>query len=263
MFSGGDDDDMDVGETIGKGVGVLVAPLAALGSFLRGARLFHAQGVVYRAEVSAAATDGALGALAERLAGPALVRLSWGGPVLGVAVRFGTGPVAVPSPGTRVQDLILISARSLRELPIAARLTEARDFLANDYYTIARYRAAGLGLVELRLVAHEGVGEARSADSAEAPRLLRLERKVAAGSAVLGLEVRQIAPGAPWQPLATITLTARAEIDQEALELDPYHADLGLEPAGFVQGLRWAVYPASHLGRRLRRRLEAWLSRRR
>jgi hypothetical protein len=254
---------MDVGETIGKGIGVLLAPLAALGSFLRGERLFHADGVVYRAEASAAAKDGALGALAQRLAGPAIVRLSRGGPVLGVAVRFGTPPVAVPGPGTPVQDLILISVRDLRELPIAARLTDARDFLANTYFTIAHSRAAGLGEVELRLVPRERIAEAREASSVEASRAARLEREVAAGAAVFQLELRQIAPGAPWQALVTVTLTERADIDQEALRFNPCRADLGLEPAGFVQGLRWAVYPASQLGRDLRRWIETALSRRR
>jgi hypothetical protein len=254
--------DMDVGETIGKGISALVAPLAALGGFLRGARLFHAEGVVYRADVRAIATEGALGALAERLAGPAIVRLSrGGGSVLGVAVRFGTPPVVVPEPGTPVQDLLLISVRRLVELPAAARLTDVHDFLANTYYTIARSRAAGLGLVELRLVPVERIGEARSALGVDASRDARLERDVALGAAVLRLELRQIAPGAPWQPLDTITLTARADIDQAKLRFNPYHASLGLEPAGFLQGTRWAVYPASELGRALRRALGAWWSR--
>lgn len=256
---------MDVGETIGKGISVLLAPLVALGSFVRGARLVHAEGVVYRADVRAitteGTTEGAPGALAQRLAGPAIVRFSHAGSVLGIGVRFGTPPVAVPEPGVPVQDLILISVRSLLDLRKAARLTDVHDFLANTYYTLARSRAAGLGLVELRLVPHEAVGEARSALSVDASRNARLEREVAAGAAALQLELRQIAPGAPWQPLDTVSLTARIDIDQGKLRFDPYHAGLGLEPAGFLQGLRWAVYPASQLGRELRHALAAWWSR--
>ncbi len=95
---------MDAGETIGKGISVLVAPLAALGSFLRGARLVHTHGEVYRADVSDDATVGAQRTLAQRLAGPAIVRLSASGGALGVAVRFGTPPVSVPAPGTAFQD---------------------------------------------------------------------------------------------------------------------------------------------------------------
>ncbi len=244
--------DMDVGETIGKGVGVILAPLAAVGSFLRGARLVHAQGVVYRADVRATAEEGALGALAERLAGPAIVRLSSAGAALGAALRFGAGAP---------QDLILLSLRSLRDLPIAARLTDGRDYLANTYFTIARSRAAGLGEVELRLVPRERIGVARDAiEGAGGDRDARLAREVAAGAAVFDLELREIASGAPWQPLAVITLTGRAEVDQEALRFNPYHAGLGLEPAGFLQGLRWAVYPAAQLGRALRRELAEWWS---
>jgi hypothetical protein len=252
---------MDTGEMIGKGVSVLLAPLAALGSFLRGARLFHPRGVVYRADVRAEVTEGAVGVLGRRLAGPALVRLSSAGPVLGVAVRFGSPPVAVPSQGTPLQDLILLSVPRLADLPVAARLTEPRDFLANSYYAIAHSRAEGLGVVELRLVPRERIGEARSALDADTARDDRLEREVAAWAAVFELEVRQVARGAPWQPVATVTLTGQAEVDQEKLDLNPYHDGLGLVPAGFLQGLRWAVYPASQLGRRLRRGLDAWRSR--
>jgi hypothetical protein len=76
---------------------------------------------------------------------------------------------------------------------------------------------------------------------------------------VLRLEVQQDEPDAPWEPLADVTLREPADIDQEALGFDPFRAGLGIEPVGFVQGLRWAVYPASQLGRALRRRLSSAL----
>ena len=62
---------MDVGGAIGRVLGVLVAPAAAVSSFIRGARIFHPDGVVYRADVHADITEGALGRLAGRLAKPA------------------------------------------------------------------------------------------------------------------------------------------------------------------------------------------------
>lgn len=251
---------MDLGETIGKGIGVLLAPLAALSSFGRGTRLFHADGAVYRAEVRADVTDGALGALAHRLAGPAIVRVS-AGAVPGVAVRFGTAPVAAPAPGTLVQDLILLSVRSLLQLPIAAWLTDARGFLANTYFAIGQARAAGLGLVELRLVPAALRAAGGAPAGVEEDRFARLDRRVAEGTAALRLELKRIEPTAPWQDVATMTLTGRADLDQEALGFNPYRARLGLEPAGFLQGLRWAVYPASQLGRDLRHRLAAWWAR--
>ncbi len=156
--------------------------------------------------------------------------------------------------------MIFLSVPRLIDLPIAAKLTDARDFLANTYFTIAHSRAPGLGLVELRLVPRERIGEARSALTVEATRAARLAREVAAFAAVLQLELRQISPGGQWEPVATVTLTGRADVDQEKLDFDPYHDGLGLSPAGFLQGLRWAVYPASQLGRRIRHRLDAWWS---
>ncbi len=248
---------MDVGGTIGKVLGLLLAPPAALGSFLRGTRLVHARGVVYRAEVRADAAELALGALARRLVGPAIVRLSTGGSALGVAVRFRTTPAAAAAPGALVQDLVFLSVPHLWQIPIAARLTDEHDFLANTYFTIARSRVAGLGLVELRLVPQAPAGEvpAGSVATVDEERRERLDRATLAGTAVLHLELRPVVPGATWQALATLTLTGRAHLDAEALRFNPYHAALGIEPAGFLQGLRWATYPASQIGRALRRRL--------
>ncbi|MEO5730419.1 MAG: hypothetical protein ABI134_21320, partial [Byssovorax sp.] len=65
---------MDLGGAIGRATGVLAAPVAALSSFIRGARIFHPEGVVYRADVHADVTEGALGEIGRRLAGSALAR---------------------------------------------------------------------------------------------------------------------------------------------------------------------------------------------
>ncbi len=118
---------MDVGGALGRAIGLLIAPAAAVSSFIRGARIFHPDGVVYRADVLADATEGALGKLGRRLAGPALARFSGGTrrekpgtsprDLLGVALRFNTPPVAVPGPDSRSQDLLLISVQHLWQLP--------------------------------------------------------------------------------------------------------------------------------------------------
>jgi hypothetical protein len=252
---------MDIGGAIGRGVGVLFAPVAAIGSFVRGARVFHPEGVVYRADVYADVTDGALGKLAGRLAGPALVRLSSAmrhvkagtspRDILGVALRFNLPQGASPGPRSRPQDLLLLSIAHLWQVPIGALLTNPRDFLANDYHAISPFRVDGVGVVTFRLVPEVGAAE----DEEETGRLERLEQAVRQGRAVFRLQVKSEERGAAWKALATLALRKSVDIDQEGLRFSPFHDGAGLEPVGFVQGLRWAVYPASQAGRELRRRL--------
>lgn len=251
---------MQVREAIGRGVGIFLAPAAAMGSFVRGARLFHADGVVYRAEVRAVAKGGARRALAQRLVGPALVRLSNGmhrrragedpPDVLGVALRLHPGSGEEPEAGSDAQDLLLDSFRHLWQVLVAARTTDPRDFLANTYYATVPFHAPYAGDVELRLVPVQESPEGED-------RFDRLARAVKAGTAVLRLETRLRERDALWEPVADVVLCEAAGVDQEALRFNPFRTGLGLVPFGFVQGLRWAVYPASQLGRALRRRLSS------
>src|SRR4051812_39945970 len=107
---------MGAREVVGRVIGVLAAPFAAMGSFLRGARIFHPDGVLYRAEVRAVAAT----ALARSLEGPALVRLSgalWREKpgseppdILGVAVRLQPGEQTA-------QDLLFATFRTALALP--------------------------------------------------------------------------------------------------------------------------------------------------
>ncbi len=252
---------MDIGEAIGRVFGVLVAPAAAMGSFVRGARIFHPDGVVYRADVHADVTEGALGKLAGRLAGPALVRLSSATQrekagtsprdILGLALRFNTPPGAGPAPGARSQDLLLLSIQHLWQLPAGALLTKPRDFLANDYHALLPFRVDGPGVVKFRIVP-----EADAARGDEGMgRLERLEDAVRRGGAVLHLQVKGEAHGAEWEALATVVLRERVNVDQADLQFSPFHNGAGIEPVGFFQGLRWAAYHGSQVGRALRRRL--------
>lgn len=252
---------MDIGGAIGRGIGVLAAPVAAIGSFVRGARIFHPDGVVYRADVHADVKEGALGELASRLAGRALVRLSGATrrekagtsprDILGVALRFNAPRGADPAPGSRSQDLLLISIQHLWQLPFGALLTNPRDFLANTYHALLPSRVDGLGVVKFQIVP-----EAFAAEGEEAMwRLERLEHAVRRGRAVMHLQVKGAERGAEWKALATVVLRERVNIDQAELRFTPFHDGAGIEPVGFVQGLRWAVYPASQAGSALRRRL--------
>ena len=58
-----------------------------------------------------------------------------------------------------------------------------------------------------------------------------------------------------WQALSTVVLRERVNVDQADLHFSPFRAGAGMKAVGFFQGLRWAVYPASQVGRELRRRL--------
>ncbi|HSN99503.1 MAG TPA: hypothetical protein VLS89_14505 [Candidatus Nanopelagicales bacterium] len=249
---------MIVQQAIGRALGRLAAPLTFLGSLARGARIFHPEGVVYRAEVQPLVEEGALGRLGQRLAGLALVRLSGGilpwpasgrlPDVLGVAARFRDSEDLRPELMRGDQDLLFVTARSLLTLPIAPFTTNVDDFLANVYFAILPFKLEGLGEVELRLVPEttSPPGDNRRARLAEA---------VAADEATLRLEV-QIEGGAEgWIPVAAIHLREQLPIDQGELRFDPGTAAMGLVPHGVLQWTRPAAYAASQAGRRLARRL--------
>lgn len=64
------------------------------------------------------------------------------------------------------------------------------------------------------------------------------------GQAVLVLEA-QASLLSPYQPLAEVRVARRLDLDQEALRFSPFRTGRGIEPRGFVHGLRRAVYPVS------------------
>jgi hypothetical protein len=240
---------MGATEVIGRVIGALAAPFAAMGSLIRGARIFHPDGVLYRAEVRAVAAT----TLARALEGPALVRLSgamWRDEpgaerpdILGVAVRLQPGePTA--------QDLIFATFRSALTLPLGPFTTDAHDYLGNIYYTALPSLAPELGRVELRLVPEPvPPQEMPGCDRAE-----RLQHAVVAGLAVLWLEVRPLRAGASWRRLAGVELRERLPGGGADLRFNPFLAGLGIQPTGLLQAVRSVVYPASQLGRSLARR---------
>lgn len=236
---------MSLTKLIGRFAGVGVAPLAALVSAARRARTFHPDGVLYSAEVRALGDE----PLSRALEGEALVRLSgatWRWPagahrpdVLGIALRFHPAEA-------REQDLLFATFNHVIALPFAPLWTDAGDFLSNEYGTALPSRVKGLGRVEFRLAP-----EAPS--PAGADRNERLERAVAQGSASFTLEARERGLRRRRHPLARITLRERIEGGGADMRFNPFYAGLGIEPAGFFQGVRSVVYPASQLGRTLTR----------
>ncbi len=238
-----------VGEALGRGVGLLLAPVVAAASRLRGARALHPAGMVCAAEVESVARDEALLPLAKRLAGAAIVRMSgalWkheGAPeLLGCAIRFRGDRPRTPELAPADQDLLFATFRSLWSLLPATLRTRQHDYLHNDYYTVGVYEAPGLGWVELRLV------PAQSVASTGGSRDERLAQAMRSGAAELRLELRRARRGAPWQPLCEVRLVGPLAFD-EALEFSPFHAGQGLEPRGALHALRLAPYEAGQRAR--------------
>jgi hypothetical protein len=239
---------MNATETLGRALGVVLAPLTAAGSLVRRARLFHPDGVVYRAEVTPLGNR--VSSAAERLAGPALVRLSnawWKGgkewpDILGVAIRFrGTADIT-PMPGPGDQDLLLATMRSAWTLPFAPLTTNPHSFLSNDYHGALPFDVEGLGRAHLSLLSPQLPSDRR-------PRAEALEAAVTRGVVVFELWARLHGRGARIEPLVAVRLLERVSIDQEALRFDPFREGRGLSPRGFFQNVRRATYLASQWAR--------------
>jgi hypothetical protein len=224
-------------EGLGSVVGLALAPVTGGISALRHARMFHPEGAVYRAEVSPS-EDTRYHALAERLSGPALARLStawWRGgrelpDALGCALRFGDD-----------QDLLLATIRRPWTTPFAPLTTHVHDFLLNDYYGVAPFAVDGVGRARVRLV-----GPRLSSHGAD--RAERLANAVESGIAVFLLELLPRWRHG-WQPLVEVRLLAPLAVDQEALRFSPFRDGRGLHPRGFVHALRRATYAASQRAR--------------
>jgi hypothetical protein len=236
-------------EIAGAAAGVLLAPVAGAVAWARRARVFHPEGAVYAAEVFPAGAD--LTGLGQRLAGPALVRMStavWRGgrewiDVLGCAIRFRRSGAATAEPEPGDQDLLLATVRNPWTTLLAPLTTEQHDFLRNDYYAVSPFSVDGLlQRVKLRAVAM------RDGSSALLPgpglsRGERLDLDVRDGRAVLELQAK--AGRGDYAPVARIALRERVAVDQERLRFSPFRDGRGIRPRGFVHALRLATYSAS------------------
>jgi hypothetical protein len=239
---------MNATETLGRALGLALAPLTAAGSFVRRARLFHPDGLVYRAEVTSLGDRSSR--IADRLAGPALVRLSsawWKGDtermdILGLAIRFRGTEAISPEPDPGDQDLLLATMRRVWTLPLAPLTTNTHSFLANDYHGALPFAVEGLGRARLALL-----GPQLPADSR--PRAVALEAAVTRGFAVFELWAQLLEGRKPIVPIAAVRLIERVAVDQEALRFDPFRQGRGLAPCGFFQHVRYATYRASQWAR--------------
>jgi hypothetical protein len=247
-------------------LGWAMAPVTGAFGLARRARMFHPEGVVARAAMRPIAREGALGMIAARLSGPALVRLSsawWKRrewiDVLGVAVRLRSSDVVTAIPDENDQDLLFATVRTPWRLAFAPLATSVHDFLANGYFAVSPFDAPPLARVKLRLVGgraadgHDGRdGRDGHEGDRDRSRRERLERDVFTRRASFVLELRA-ERGEPraWTPLARLDLLEIVPVDQSALRFDPFRAGRDVRPRGLVHALRRGTYRASQLGRAL------------
>jgi hypothetical protein len=240
-------------EMVGRALGTLWGPAARAGSVLRQARILHPEGINLRAEVTPIQTDPPFLALAERLEGPALVRLSsavWRGgrewpDILGAAVRFrGTAPLTEEAaPGD--QDVLFATLRTPWTLGLAPLTTDVHDWLQNDYYAVSPFAVRGLGRAKLRLTS------CGWRDGVQGSRVERLAAALGAGTAIFTFEVFPLDSELPhtWTPVADIVLREEVTLDPAFLRFDPFRDGRGISPRGFIHALRLPTYRQSQEGR--------------
>jgi len=172
-------------------------------------------------------------ALADRLRGPVVVRLSalhvgaWA-LRLGMGLRIRPAPLTTPEPLPGDQDLQFISRR--------VHWAAASDYLREVYLSSHAHQAEGLGEVHLRLVAGRPTPLGGN-------RRERLETALLDDDATFLLEVREL-PGGLYVPLARVRLEGLLEQEAEAFRLDARRvAGRGLRPLGRWRGWRQAAVP--------------------
>ncbi|HLL01912.1 MAG TPA: hypothetical protein VK539_15080 [Myxococcaceae bacterium] len=245
---------MSLSEELGRVIGALWGPAVRVGAALRHARLFHPEGITYRAEVKACPARESLKPLAARLTGPALVRLSsalWRGQrewpdVLGLALRLRSEEAVTEEPSPGDQDLLFATVRSPWTLGLAPLSTDTHDWLENDYYAVSPFRVSGLGRAKLRITSSR-------ADAPGNTRVERLEAALHAGQARFTLEVfpRRGEAAGRWHPVAELRLVEQVTLNPATLRFWPYRDGRGLRPVGFVHSLRIPTYRQSQQGRTL------------
>lgn len=250
---------MKVTEQAGVVIGVLAAPVFALTSALRDARTFHPRGDCADAEVTM--SDGVpaeLSKLAASLCGMAFVRFSdaltkkkarWPD-VLGCAIRFGD---YVDDPAAHGdQDLLLATIKRPWTMPFSPLSTHVHDYLANDYFAVSPFSIRGLDAsVYFRLHPKRHVTQTSGIDATESNperRRHRLADAIAESASCLVLGVGR-GPRGPFAPLVDIELVRMRDGDPVGLRFDPFRNGRGIDPHGFVHGLRRGVYAASQTAR--------------
>jgi hypothetical protein len=240
-------------EKLGLLGGHVLAPLTGSISRARKARMFHAEGLIYRGTVEAVEASPDLRRAGERLAGRALVRLStalWRGgkewvDVLGMAVRF-VRPSSDEHAQSGDQDLLLATIRFAWTTPFAPLATNVSSFLWNHFHAVSPFWVDEVGRVKLRFRSPKIPNRGRMS------RASHLAQAVSSGRAIYELEARRLARPVhrrSWEPFARLTLEGTEEMDPPALRFSPFSVGRGIHPKGLVHHLRVGAYAASQNAR--------------
>jgi hypothetical protein len=241
-------------EVLGLWAGGMLAPLVAVGSLVRQARIFHPRGIYFQAKVEPAMdVDPQYASLAEGLSkGDALMRLSAGmskmrrsllPDVLGIAVRFNTAANDEFAVGKGTQDLLLATSRSLLMLPLAALQTNKCDFLDNLYYGMGSFEIAEQTGMCLRLT------PLRQSGSTGEDRYEMIREMVATDEVAFVLETASRSEPDQWYPLVRIRLLNEVKIDDRKMSFWPFNSGQDIRPQGFTQFMRPVPYLSSQWAR--------------
>jgi hypothetical protein len=208
-------------------------------SRLRRKRIFHPRGVGFEATLTPDGTTRAGCELFDRDSPvEALVRLSrslglpeWLSDPCGLALRVPNayGP-------DRHQDILLVTSG---RAPLARHmLLPNRGFAARSYSSLLPYRIDGQAM----LVGAEPSGPCPG------PRVAELRSRQRAD---LSFAITLATPRGDWREVARLTLGRRLPAaETEALRFNPARSGGGIEPIGFLNGLRPPAYRGSQEGRR-------------
>jgi hypothetical protein len=241
-------------EVLGLWGGSMMAPLVTVGSLIRQARVFHPRGIYFQAKAEPAENvDPQFADLADGLSkGDALVRLSAGlsrrgrsalPDVLGVAIRFNTTANSDFAVQKGTQDLLLVTAKNLLTLPLAALRTNRHDFMSNLYYGMAPFEFDDQSGMRMRLTPLPQAG------SSGEDRYAMIREAVATDEVAFMLETASISDPDKWFPLVRIRLIAEVKIDDRKVSFWPFYTGQGIRPRGFVQYMRPVPYLSSQWAR--------------
>jgi hypothetical protein len=243
-------------EAAGLWVGSLIAPIFAFGSLLRQARIFHPQGINFRADVRAIEgqeIDPRFTELVQGLTkGDALVRFSTGmwsvdmmrlPDVLGMSIRFRADRDNNFGPEEGAQDLLLVTSESLAQLPVAALATNQYNFAGNAYHGMAPFAVAEQQDMILRVVPTTHINVSGT------DRYQNIRTSVDEEDVVFRLETASQFQPMKWLPLVEIRLMAEVSIDDTKLEFYPFRTGQNIIPQGFIQYMRPVPYLLSQYAR--------------
>jgi hypothetical protein len=241
-------------EALGLWAGSIIAPFFAFGSWLRQARIFHPQGINFRADVKPVeGVDTRFADLVEGLAkGDALVRFSTGRgseklplpDVLGMSIRFRADRDDNYKPEKDAQDLLLVTSESLLKLPVAALGTDQYNFAGNTYHGMAPFEVAEQSDMLLRVVPTTQI------DAPSTDRYQNIRTAVDEGDVIFRLETASQFQPMKWFPLAEIRLMSEVFLDDNKLEFWPFRTGQKINPQGFIQFLRPVPYLLSQYARK-------------